>query len=195
MLLLVTYTHCTFLPEPDFEYLHALAPYQPLSMKVGTHTWWVHRVRVECTLYLLLMSRRSTSLLTQGSICLWLTNCWRSLQWVSGWSCVWSNFYHISHLSSSPQPQCLVTAECYLPSAAHSQKENVCLQPVSSQTGSFTLFLSHPFPSNFLPFPLTCSLFPLPPFYFPGDAILWSNSREDHPYSFEGKVPASAVGS
>jgi integrator complex subunit 9 len=68
--------------EPDFEYLHALAPYQPLNMKA----------------YYFPIDPRL-------------------------------NFFVANKLLNDFAPSCLVTAESYLPSAAHSQKENTCLQP------------------------------------------------------------------
>jgi integrator complex subunit 9 len=68
--------------EPDFEYLHALAPYQPLHMKA----------------YYFPIDPRL-------------------------------NFFVANKLLNEFAPRCLVTADSYLPSAAHSQKENVCLQP------------------------------------------------------------------
>lgn len=74
--------------EPDFEYLHALAPYQPLSMKA---------------FYFPIDPRL--------------------------------NFTIANKLLKEMAPQCLVTHEMYLPSSAHSQKDNLCLQPEMSYYG------------------------------------------------------------
>ena len=68
--------------EPDFEYLHALAPYQPLSMKA---------------FYFPIDPRL--------------------------------NFLVANKLLKELAPHCLLTPESYLPSSAHTQKENLCLQP------------------------------------------------------------------
>ena len=59
------------------------------------------------------------------------------------------------------QPQCLVTDETYLPSTAHAQKENVCLQPVSWCV-------------SLVIFPLPCFLHAVV-----GDAFPWDKERED----------------
>ncbi len=43
----------------------------------------------------------------------------------------YSKVVNSRHCFVSIQPQCLVTEETYLPSSAHSHKDNLCIQPVS----------------------------------------------------------------
>lgn len=74
--------NCVIFTEPDFEYLHALAPYQPISMKA---------------FYFPIDPRL--------------------------------NFFVANKLLKELVPQCLVTSETYLPSSAHSHKDNLSLQP------------------------------------------------------------------
>ncbi|XP_064382398.1 integrator complex subunit 9-like isoform X2 [Halichondria panicea] len=74
--------NCVIFTEPDFDYLHALAPYQPISMKA---------------FYFPIDPRL--------------------------------NFFVANKLLKELAPQCLVTEETYLPSSAHSHKDNLCIQP------------------------------------------------------------------
>ena len=65
--------------DPEFDYMHALAPYQPLNMKVLVVN---HNIVAVLTCTWVSVFRHSTFQLILAWILLWLTSCWKSSLWV-----------------------------------------------------------------------------------------------------------------
>ena len=118
----------------------------------------------------------------------------------------YSKVVNSRHCFVSIQPQCLVTEETYLPSSAHSHKDNLCIQPVSYVVYNYWYNIwwyicRGGCPCNYskccfiplkrcilIPWHIYCCCLSHWSICSLGDAILWSQSEQGRTDPYQGRI-------